>query len=773
MFNGPLLFLALMLLLALLSPLKGLWPLDWLTAVLAILPMAVLFGWLRGRRHDSRTFSLPPGSVALLCLIGWGILQIVPLPPAVVKVLSPRAWQLYAESVMLLDPESWMTLSLHPKSTLESVIFLCSGTSFYFLSVFLLTDHHRLKQGVLWLTGIGGGLAVGMIGFQVGALLSGGRHEPAGLMLPDLTPFALLLLLLGPLAFSALLALRPTSRYGSLQERITTYWQTAIKDRFLIIAVAALIIPFGVSLWYWQAMFFYLAALFLLWVLLAFKGRGKRETPYIILLIVLILLATVVGFPSVKVGLRQEAVSGMDADGQPMTERLAADFFLTGSGLGTFERISQRYEYMSGDRQIASSLKSALLCVRVEGGLPVLVFSIWFLVALTWRSLTYWRRRRNKMAIYLVTGSLASLFAFSGAVVLLELPVPLWLSYYALALAGLMVAASQSSHRWPLADDFMPLNKQRLLFYTSTLVLCILTASLLFYIGAGMARWLTSDILVDNKHAAAGGETISSSNRLLSHAILYDPLNGLYQRELAWNFLKAGQPRKALAGFASALRLDPLAGRAAYRAGISMAETGHKDIADTLMQHGLRSDWHNQALQVDFVTRLLRRQGKRAALEHIRQILVVSPSKTLDWLYFLDQNGFSLQQGALILADDPRCLVDYGDYLLRHNKPGLALDSYWKALDYVQNSPSFSPQIIWRLAGFFEARELYEEVLAAFLAGTRVYPEDLDFLKASANLYERLGITFKAAEMYRQILMHAPQDLETRQKLEKLEDLRR
>lgn len=765
--------MALILLLVLLSPLESLWTLNWLTAVLAIFPTAVLFGWLKTRRHDSRIFSLPPGSFALLSLIGWGIFQMVPLPPAVVKVLSPKAWQLYSESVVLLNPESWMTLSLHSRSTLESVIFLCSGTSFYFLTVFLLTDQHRLKQGVLWLTGIGGGLAVGMIGFKVGTLLSGVRTEQAGLMLLDLTPFALLLLLLGPLAFSALLALRPTSRYGSLRERIVTYWQTAVKERFLIIAVAVLMIPFGVALWHWQAMFFYLAALILLWFLLALKGRGRRESPYIILLIILILLATVIGFPSDKAELRQEAVSSTDADGHLMTERLANDFFLTGSGLGTFERISRRYEYISGDRQVASSIKSALVCIRVEGGLPVLVFSVWFLVALTWRSLTFWRRRRNKMAIYLVVGSLAGLFAFSAAVILLGLSVPLWFIYYGLALAGLMVAASQSSHRWPLADDFMPLNTQRLLFYTTILTFFILMASLLFYSGAGLARWLTSDIQADENHSSLIGETTLSSQRLLSHAIRYDPLNGLYHRELAWNLLESGQTQKAMAGFEKALRLDPLAGRATYRAGISMAETGPMYIADSLMQHGLRSDWYNQALQVDFVTRLLKHKGRLQALEHVRQILVISPSKTLDWLYFLEQNGFSLRESALILADDPRCLVDYGDYLMRHNRPELALESYWKALDYVQNNPSFSPQIIWRLAGFFEDRELYEDVLAALLAGTRVYPEDLDFLKASGNLYERLGITFKAAELYRQILMHAPQDVETRQKLEKLEDLRR
>jgi tetratricopeptide (TPR) repeat protein len=217
--------------------------------------------------------------------------------------------------------------------------------------------------------------------------------------------------------------------------------------------------------------------------------------------------------------------------------------------------------------------------------------------------------------------------------------------------------------------------------------------------------------------------------------------------------------------FSRALRLNPLVGIEAYRLGIYLADSGQGEMAIKLMQNGLQNDWENQSLQVDLVGRLLNHGGHTDALEHVRKILRYDPSKTLDWLYFFDQRGFSALHGGSILADHPRCFADYGEFLLQKDLPELALDAYNSALQFIQTEESFQPGIVWRLSAFFESRQLYEEALAAVSAGMRVYPENLDFMKASGNYYERLGITFKAAEIYRKILMHTPHDTDIRQRL--------
>ncbi|MEZ4485395.1 MAG: hypothetical protein R2864_12670 [Syntrophotaleaceae bacterium] len=260
-------------------------------------------------------------------------------------------------------------------------------------------------------------------------------------------------------------------------------------------------------------------------------------------------------------------------------------------------------------------------------------------------------------------------------------------------------------------------------------------------------------------------------HRILSHIIFYDPLQASYRWAMGWNLVQLGLPDKAMSSFASALRLEPLAGADIYRLGIYMIQTGHTQKAIKLLQHGLQNDWNHQGLQSDYVIRLLNNGREREAVDHVRQILVTAPSRTSDWLQFLDQRHLLASYGFSIVADHPLSLLDYGDYLRHKGQAELAADSYRAALFLVQADGLFDPEIPWRLSRFFESQQQYEEALIAVQAGRRMYPEDLDFMKASGRLYNNLGLTYKAMEAYRQFLIYAPKDQEIRQLLLEMERL--
>ncbi len=62
--------------------------------------------------------------------LGFSLLQIVPLPVALVKILSPRAYAIHAGLVRdaVTAPSSWLTLSLTPSATVyKLVLLLCYG----------------------------------------------------------------------------------------------------------------------------------------------------------------------------------------------------------------------------------------------------------------------------------------------------------------------------------------------------------------------------------------------------------------------------------------------------------------------------------------------------------------------------------------------------------------------------------------------------------------------------------------------------------------------
>jgi tetratricopeptide (TPR) repeat protein len=764
-----LLFLALVLLLA---PLSGFWSVDWLSGALVLMPLIALCVWFWNRRHDSESFSPPPGSSALLFLIGWGMLQLLPLPLFLIKFLSPHAWKIYHQSVEILSPSIWVTLSLNPQSTLQAVLVLCAGCACYFLVVFLLKDLAFLKHGVLWLIGISGGLAIGLIFLRLIFLFWPNAFSPghnlSAILNLDLTPVALLLLMLGLLGLAALLAMRPTSRYGSWQERVGSYWQATVQDHFLIIALSALVVPFSIGVLSWRVLLFYLGTLALLGGLIILKKRSLRDSVYLSFFMVVALAALVVSLYGDPIPHKSPQMAPVSKADNAIASMLTSNYWFTGSGLGTYSKVYRRVDRpaTSPVGLVASPLQQG----RVEGGLPFILGAFWFIYEVLRHSWPRWRKRRNRMAIYLYIGSLSGLIAFAGAVIILRVPVPSWLWYYVFVFAGMVVAAAQVSHHKTFERDYALVSSDWRLSMGRILCAFVLIVAVFVQGGRVLSKGLFAQAQVASQKTSSDASNKDAQKRLLSHATFYDPLNASYRWALGWRLLQLGQKEKAMTCFSRALRLNPLVGMEAYRLGIYLADAGQGELAIKLMRNGLQSDWENQSLQVDLVDRLLNHDGHTDALQHVRKILAQDPSKTLDWLYFFDQRGFSALHGVLILADHPRCFADYGEFLLQKNLPEQALDAYNSALNFIQTEESFEVEIVWRLSAYFESRQLYEEALSAVTAGIRVYPENLEFMKASGNYYERLGITFKAAQIYRKILMHTPHDTDIRQRLKLLQN---
>ncbi|HPW19039.1 MAG TPA: hypothetical protein PLP83_11780, partial [Candidatus Aminicenantes bacterium] len=87
--------------------------------------------------------------IALGVFLAFSALQLVPLPAGLVRLLSPRAYGLYAGLVRdgIAAPANWLTLSLSPSATLsELLLILCYGV-FGFLV--LRTVRSRARAEVL------------------------------------------------------------------------------------------------------------------------------------------------------------------------------------------------------------------------------------------------------------------------------------------------------------------------------------------------------------------------------------------------------------------------------------------------------------------------------------------------------------------------------------------------------------------------------------------------------------------------------------------------
>jgi hypothetical protein len=88
-------------------------------------------------------------TLILTLLLGWMLLQLVPLPPSLVAFLSPYRYHALqaARGALGQDPRAWMPLSVAPSATIEGLLFVVPA-----MAAFLAAgEMARWWAGRMWL----------------------------------------------------------------------------------------------------------------------------------------------------------------------------------------------------------------------------------------------------------------------------------------------------------------------------------------------------------------------------------------------------------------------------------------------------------------------------------------------------------------------------------------------------------------------------------------------------------------------------------------------
>ena len=148
----------------------------WAGALLSLLVLLLALWWLAGRLRGER--ALPPmlrdAWPMLLCALlwlGYVWLQLLPLPVAIVKLLSPDAarWYLAAAAP---DQPGFIPLTLDRYATLDAACRSTAYVAFFALALVLLDSHRRIRFAAYAL------IASGVMQALYGASLS--LQSPAG-----------------------------------------------------------------------------------------------------------------------------------------------------------------------------------------------------------------------------------------------------------------------------------------------------------------------------------------------------------------------------------------------------------------------------------------------------------------------------------------------------------------------------------------------------------------------------------------------------------------
>ena len=748
---------------------------PWSRAVVEGLCLLVTMLQLLSLRRRKSSLHPVRGMLPLVLLAGYLALQVVPLPPSVLKLISPKTWELYAGTVWIVRPDIWMPLSVVPKLTLVFLFRLVSGAALYFLTVQLFVEKERLKRIIPALA-----LFVGPFSLVVGILFfvpegrAWGSFGKWPAYLRD--HYAGLMAMVFPLLLAQYLASRPHINYSSVREKTAKFVRNPGSYPHLLVAAVALCVAVSIiASLSMKGILSSLGAVLVFLLLLLTRSRGRKwevwGTAFLVGMLFTVGLSALVG--NGELGRRMHA-----APGQTFEERLTVwgnsegmvrDFPLFGTGAGTFAQVFPRYATLTGNNAVAEHADNDYLEYAVEEGGIGLLLAGWFLLSVLRYSFPAWRQRHSRIPVYLYLGSLCGLVAIllqSWADFTLHVGAILLYFFF---ISGLAVAAATSSRTETGGEPdgkVLPITPR----WPAALAGLLLVFSLVFNVGILAGKIRFAKIAGLDGEQAPDWEGRQALLGVARQASCLDPLEPTYRFALADIGLGLGEAAMTLRELGSAVRLAPLNAEYLQRLGLVYDHLGEEDKAERLLEAGVKNDRVNPVRHKTFAFWLLSKGKPEKALEQIRQAILGEPQRTWDYLTLMKSQGLSDEAMRRNLPQRSLPLLIYGDYLLGAGKEAAAEESYRTAVNLASAESHPSPTVFQRVGEFFAAHGRYNDALETILAGIEIFPDNAEYRFAAAGYYEKLGITYRAVEEYRSALALDPKNDEARARLKGLEN---
>ncbi len=375
-----------------------------------------------------------PRAVGLLLAVflAVSIIQIVPLPSAVVKVLSPRAASIYqgmaSDGLAGWEARSWWTLSLAPRvSASDLALMVCYGL-FGFLVLKCARSRRRLEVLVLVMAGSAlfqafYGMAETFSGSE--RILGHQKRYNIGSVTGtyiNRNHFAGLMEMVFPLSLGYLLA---KARFFQMEKglgwRRKLLWFSQENLQWsLIFGLGSMFI--GLALVFSKSRSGVM--IFLLTAVLAAAGfggwrelsEGAEERTRVRGLARVVVAGVVAAALWIGIGPVLERFGEMDVSREARrtfianTFRMSGDFLWTGAGKGTYVNVYPMYKKVD-DGFTLSYAHNDYLEFTAENGLPaggcLIAAGIWLFV----RLVGHWRKRRNNFAKGVGLGAILGILA--------------------------------------------------------------------------------------------------------------------------------------------------------------------------------------------------------------------------------------------------------------------------------------------------------------------------------------------------------------------------
>jgi len=747
--------------------------------------VSLLLYLLRETKKGESSLHDVPGIVPLLCLAAYYVLQLIPLPAGLVRFLSPETYGLYTSTVGIVEPVKWISLSIHKKATLQEFFRFAAYVAFYILTVQMLSRRELLKKTVATVILFSSGIAflailqylfynrkifwlrdLPVAGFPFGPFVN--RNHYAGFME-----------MVFPVALCVFLALKPRVEYESLREKLSELLGRRRANNYLLTGLASILIATSVFLSLSRGGILSLCvSMIFLGGLLIMNGINRRRGIVVIAIFVVIVFS--VGWigwgPVLERFEKTRDIHGEIKDARQTfwkdSMTIIKDYPVTGAGFGTFADLYPKYRTLQAEYLIDHA-HNDYLEILIDGGVIAFLLTAWFFLTLLYRSYSRFLTRRESYSRYLFIGSITGM-----AAILIHSFTDFNLhigsnGLYFFFLAGLTVSAANTRLREGLGRTYLraiPSPPLRPLVFSAAL---ILFASLVFNGGLLIGDFTYSFIKGLRLYGGIDEKTLLSMKDAAHRASLFDPLEPEYHYAVGKTEMALVQTKNAIVHYREAVDLSPLRGEYLQGMGLAYSTLRDADRAEKLLRAGITCDVADHRRYGTYAAWLFSQGRREEAMENIKTAISLAPNKTGGYITAMVLQGVSDEEMVNALPERVLPYLTFGDYLHRIGKEEPAEHAYRNALNCLGHEEVVNASFFYRVYEYYAKQGLSDEALKVMQQAMTYLPKDAGIRITTGAIYEKLGITHRALEEYRNALTIDPKNLQALGRLDALESRRK
>lgn len=749
---------------------------QWSLTIMETLSCLALLLYFLYLYKQKKPFYEVPALLPLLLFLGYMLVQLVPLPPPLIRFISPSTYELYASTIGVLEPLGWLSLSINKKATLAEFFRYFSYAAFYILAIQLLSNREFLKKTVTVVIVFASLLAI----FAMLQLFTSVdriywlRHVPINSMIVgpyvNHNHYAGLMEMIVPLVIALFLHYRPRMRYKeSIRQRIVDLFSYPRSSLHILLGFAAILIVTSifVSLSRGGMISASFSLVFLLFMLLRqerYKGKGGRVGFFIAITLVVLSISWF-GWENIFTRFEKPQTNGAAIYEDRLnfwrdSVNIIKDYPLTGSGFGTFIDSFKGYRTFPGHRH-TSILKHAhndYIELLTDGGIIACLLVLWFLWELFSRTYKAISKRKEKYSIYLYWASVTGLLAiFIHSVTDFNLHIGANGLYF-FFIAGLAVSAANTRMREKL--DQTNLQEIRLAenttLFAGGIVGLLLITGLVFNSGVMIGKKHFNSIKDVYLNVNIPIETIKKIQGIAQKAIMYDPFEARYYFAAANVAAFLPDITDAVGLYEKAIKINPTTGEYLQRLAYIKGVFREDDVADQLYSAGIRFDQNNPESYKQYAQWLFSIDEKEKGIENVKIALALAPLDTNQYITMMLVSKLTDEEMRRAMPERVRSNFLFADYLVSVGKEEMAEEVLLDALQYVEKERYVGSWYFGKVYWFYMKKKRYDEALNVVQEGLKYLPDNVNLILHSGQAYERLGITYRAKEEYEKALTIDP-----------------